>query len=102
MKYRRTLILIALFAASTAAAWQPFATSSASRTAIAGKPAIHWFKPGSRAELNGELKFGKGPSPRAWTTIAGWHPGVSAFPDANAENYSCQLQVLSVGHESWP
>jgi hypothetical protein len=101
MKYRQTLLLIALFAASPAIARQPFTTSSASRTATAGKPAIHWFKPGPRAEMNNELKFGKGPSPRAWTTIAGWHPGVSAFPDADAENFSCRLHLLSVGHEPW-
>jgi hypothetical protein len=40
--------------------------------------AIDPFAPaGSKEEVRrvGDL------SPRAWTTIAGWHPGASAFPD---------------------
>jgi hypothetical protein len=33
-------------------------------------------------------------SPRAWTTMAGWHPGASAFPDATT--HEPQMALVSV------
>lgn len=50
----------------------------------------------ARINLNQTLQL-EGVSTRAWTSIVGWHPGESAFPDAC--NYEPQFNLFCIGGE---
>jgi hypothetical protein len=101
MKRQRTLLLIGLFAACQAVAQQPVAGTAVSKTPATRQQKFHQLAPAWMMETKDNQEPVKGLDVRAWTTKVGWHPGVSAFPDADAENYTWQLHVLSVGHEGW-
>ena len=42
---------------------------------------LHLINPFAKAEPRSESENARELSPRAWTTVAGWNPGGSAFPD---------------------
>jgi hypothetical protein len=82
MKLQGAVFLIALFAACQAVAQQPTNAPSASATFTAQKPRFHWLAPIQKAKARENLKPIEGLDPRAWTTVVGWHPGESAFPNS--------------------
>jgi len=82
MKIKRTILLIALFAACQAVAQQTTNAPSASATVTVEKLKLHWLAPIETNKTSENFKPAEGLDPRAWTTIVGWHPGESAFPTA--------------------
>jgi hypothetical protein len=108
MKTKRTLLLIALFAAGSAMAQaqmtQELTTprhkvpSPAATTAV-GELKFHWLAPDKVTDWRNDREPVEGLSPQAWTTTVGWHPGESAFPDENAS--STGMPLLWFGHEPW-
>ena len=61
------------------------------------KPEIYRLTPARTIGTTNEMGQVGGFSVRAWTTTVGWHPGVSAFPDA--DTYHFQLDLFGIGHE---
>jgi len=98
MRCQQTVLGIALCASLTVTR-PATAAPSASTTLPAEKQKIHWFTPVRPTEVNNDLKPVEGISRRAWTTTAGWHPGVSDFPDT--EMYSSRMNLFWVGHQPW-
>ena len=99
MKKRGMLFIITLFAACQVVARQPVASVSAPQTTATGEKKFNQSTPIRPAESGNSLEPVKGIDVRAWTTTVGWHPGVSAFP--NAATYSCRLHLLCFGHKPW-
>jgi hypothetical protein len=104
MKTRRTLLLIALLAACNVMAQEQQAeqqntVSSAATTTSVGKLNFHWLAPDQQADVQNDREPVEGLSPQAWTTIVGWHPGRSAFPDD--ETSTTEMPLLWFGHEPW-
>jgi hypothetical protein len=104
MKTKRTLLLIALFAACSVMAQQQqqqteqhTMTSSAAATMSVGNLNIHWLAPAKPVDWRNNRQPVEGLSPQSWTTVAGWHPGQSAFPDE--KNFSTEMPLLWFGHE---
>jgi len=79
MKIKRTIFLVALFAACQAIAQQATNAPSKSVTVTVEKPKFHWLAPVGTKKSKENLKPVKGLDQRAWTTVVGWHPGDSAF-----------------------
>lgn len=79
MKIKRTIFLIALFAAYQAIAQQPTNAPPVSAAITVQKPKLHWLAPTEMKKAKENLKPVEGLDPRAWTTVVGWHPGESAF-----------------------
>jgi len=100
VKKERTLLLIALFAAGQVVAQQRVADTPVSRTPTSVEQKFYQLVPVKTVETKEDLNRFGGLDTRAWTTVAGWSPGKSAFPDA--ENYTWQLNLLSVGHQPQP
>jgi hypothetical protein len=73
--------------------------SSAAATTAVEKLNIHWLAPVDLTDWRNDREPVEGLSPQSWTTMAGWHPGQSAFPD-NA-NFSTEMPLLWLGHEPW-
>jgi hypothetical protein len=103
MKAQRTLLLIALFASCNVMAQQqteqPTNISSAVAISSIGDLKIHWLAPSKPADGWESQEPVAGLRPQAWTTIVGWHPGQSAFPDGG--NFSTEMPLLWIGHEPW-
>jgi len=98
MKSRGILILFALFAAGLAGAQSQTNSTSASATIIkVQEPKLHWLAPVTTTKTNNNLKSVEGLDSRAWTTVAGWHPGGSAFPAA--ETHRSKLCLFWVDFE---
>jgi hypothetical protein len=100
MKLQRTLLLVASFAACNVMAQQQGTNSPASATFAVEEPKLHWLAPSRPvvSQQNNREPI-EGLSPQAWTTVVGWHPGASAFP--NSENYTTELPLLWIGHAPW-
>src|SRR5208337_786663 len=99
MKYQGCLVLIALFAAGQACAQELSVGASRSLVAPTKGSKIHWFTSAPAPDARYDLSPAEGLSREAWTTTVGWHPGVSAFPDA--ETYGSRMCFLWIGHEPW-
>jgi hypothetical protein len=99
MKRQRTLLMVALFAAGQAVAQDMLDSALASKATNARRPAVHWFAPAQSTGMQDEGKAVGGLSPRAWTTTAGWNPGMSAFPDARTSGP--QACLFWTGHGPW-
>jgi hypothetical protein len=99
VKLQGTLLVIALFATGQAVAQQQTNTPSASTTITVKRQKFHWLAPMKKVERKNNLEYVEGLSPRAWTTIVGWHPGASAFPEA--ESSGLQVCLFWAGHEPW-
>ncbi len=56
---------------------------------------INPFAPVEPSATSAPPRTVRGPSPRAWTTVAGWHPGRSAFPDAVTHESGMALISIS-------
>ena len=101
MKLRGVLILFALLAASQAGAQSQTNSTSASATVIkVQEPKLHWLGPVTTTTTNNNLKRVEGLDSRAWTTVAGWHPGESAFPAV--ETHRSKLSLFRMDFEPWP
>jgi hypothetical protein len=102
MKAYRTLLLIALFAACKVLAQQQTQLhsthSSASDISTVEKSEFHWLAPANPPGLVENRNGVAGLDTRPWTEIVGWHPGESAFP--NAENFSTEMPLFCIGQ--WP
>ncbi|HTY88526.1 MAG TPA: hypothetical protein VMB80_13750 [Candidatus Acidoferrum sp.] len=90
---------IVSFAAGQVFAQDLAVNSSRDLLAPAKKSKIHWFTSATTPDTRHDLRPVAGLSRQAWTTTVGWHPGVSAFPDAEA--YNSRMCLLWVGHEPW-
>lgn len=110
MKMKRILFLIALFAAGSATAQEQMkqdltarhhTVSTPAATTSVGELKFHWLSPAPPADLQNNREPIEGLSPQAWTTIAGWNPGVSAFPNDDNSNTTTGMPVLWFGHEPW-
>jgi hypothetical protein len=108
MKTQRTLLLIALFAAGSALAQQQMTqglttprhkVSAPAATTAVGELKFHWLAPAKPADLQNDREPVEGLSPQAWTTIVGWHPSESAFPDENTAEP--EMPLLWFGREPW-
>ncbi len=101
MKWQRTLLLIALFAAGQAGAQPTAANTAASRTPNSAEQKLNPLAPSGTKVVDTRAEWTRvgGLETRAWTTVAGWSPGKSAFP--SAETHSWQLPLLSIGHAPW-
>jgi hypothetical protein len=102
MRTQRTLLLIALFAAGQAVAQQTVAQQTVANPSVSKIPTsteqkFYRLVPARTVESRGGLNRDGDLNTQAWTTVAGWYPGRSAFPDA--EIYTWQLPLLSIGHE---
>jgi len=91
--------LIVWFVASQAVAQELATSSSRSLVPPARKSKIHWFTSTPAPDTRFDLRPVEGLSQQAWTTTVGWHPSVSAFPDA--ETYNSRMCLFWVGHEPW-
>jgi len=58
------------------------------------------FNPFARGSSEGQTEGVVAVSARAWTTIAGWNPGKSAWPDDT--HHEAQLRLISVSAERQP
>jgi hypothetical protein len=56
---------------------------------------LQLLNPFAPAERKVELASTRGLSTRAWTTVVGWNPGESAFPDAMTHESSLALFTLA-------
>ncbi len=56
---------------------------------------VHLINPFARSEPREEPQAVRELSPRAWSTVVGWHPGQSAFPDALTHESS--MGLISLG-----
>ena len=74
--------MFAFFAAGQALAQSQTKATSASVPITVEKSKLHWLAPVTTTKTKENLKPVEGLDPRAWTTVAGWHPGESAFPAA--------------------
>jgi hypothetical protein len=97
MKIPRTSMLIVLFIGGWVAAQQPVLDPSVSTTRAVEKKKLQATlklpEPKQSKDKIGRIgKFGT----RAWTTIVGWHPGESAFPDPKTTEAG--LCLISVGN----
>ena len=107
MKIQRTLLLIALFVTCSVMAQQQMEQQAEQHTNVSSAVAIssigdmkvHWLAPSKPAAAWESQEPVEGLRPRAWTTIVGWHPGRSAFPDG--EDFSTETPLLWIGHEPW-
>jgi len=90
MKMTRILLLIALFAVPAGAAQQPAVDPSAS---VNEKP--RFLPVIVPAGPKDETKRINGLSTRSWTTVVGWQPGASAFP--NETTHEEGLYLFSAG-----
>jgi hypothetical protein len=98
-KYQRTFLSFALFAGLLLS--RPArAGPSASILVPREKHKIHWLTPVRPTESGDDLQSIEGLSLRSWTTTAGWHPGVSLFP--NAETGGSRMCLFWIGHKPWP
>jgi hypothetical protein len=77
---------------------QPLKAKSAS--GFAGRVA-HWFNPFSTAQPNVPPAPSGPINTRAWSTIVGWNPGRSAFPDG-AWHEPPHLDLISITTEKQP
>jgi hypothetical protein len=107
MKTKRTLWLVALFAACNVMAQTPRQMQTTIKPVPAktnfgslNKLKVHWLAPAQPADWRKNQEPIEGYSPVAWTTIVGWHPGESPFPDDNPK-FSTGMPVLWFGHEPW-
>jgi len=97
MKIKRTIILIALFAAGSAIA-QPATNAPPASTAITvEKVKVHWFTPVEKKKSGVNYRPTEGLDDRSWTTIAGWDPGASAFP--TPETHKSQFTLFWINIE---
>jgi len=105
MKTQRTLLLIALLAACNVMAQeqqteQQNTVSSEAATTTVGELNFHWLAPDQQpANLQNDREPVEGLSPQSWTTISGWYPGRSVFPDD--ETSTTEMPLLWFGHEPW-
>jgi hypothetical protein len=100
MKLQGALLLIVLLAAGQAGAQSQTNATSASATITVQKPKLHWLAPATMTNSTENLKPVKGLDPRAWTTVAGWYPGESAF--ATGETHRSKLVLFWVDIEPVP
>jgi hypothetical protein len=104
MKTKRTLLLMALFAAGSAMAQQQQTeqqqtVSAPAAATTVGKVKFHWLAPDKVTDWRTDREPVEGLSPQPWTTIVGWNPGKSAFPDD--VNSTTEMPLLWFGHEPW-
>ncbi len=77
---------------------QPFKANSAS--GFVGRVA-HWFNPLANVEPNVPPAASGTMNTRAWSTIVGWNPGRSAFPDG-AWHEPPRLDLIAVTTDKQP
>jgi hypothetical protein len=76
---------------------QPF---RAKRIRTLPRGLLHLINPFARAEPREEIERVGGISSRPWTSVVGWSPGASAFPDA--KTHEPTLKLISVSRATQP
>jgi hypothetical protein len=103
MKIERTLFLLALSVTCNITAQQQMeqhaTISSAAAISSVGELKLNWLAPSKPADWRKSREPVESSSPQAWTTIVGWHPGQSAFPDLDGKNVSTETPLLWIGQE---
>ena len=78
---------------------QPLKARSAA--GVAGR-VVRWFNPFSTNQPNVQPAASGPMKTRAWSTIAGWSPGHSAFPSAGAWDEPTHLDLITITVQTQP